>query len=294
MRSLVLESNLEVDKQIKIFVPFGLLQEMLQKGFPDEMVQAIDQGLLKDGTHILDTNDEVRITINVHNLKGTTGVATLQSINFIEISDKIVTRKEDVEKIDILAKDLEKIFPHIDFSVVSTWATDLQKKEAVEQMKGVFLEKNNWHLSEKMVDFVRGLEGKVYLKPFWDTKHWGIGYGHGMKSQFEEGQEITKERAEELYRKDLAACEASVKRVINVPMTLEMYAACVAFSYNAGNTGFATSETASLINQKKYKEAFERWKTEKINLGTKTEKGLRRRRERESSLFMSNTQNNIA
>jgi GH24 family phage-related lysozyme (muramidase) len=76
-------------------------------------------------------------------------------------------------------------------------------------------------------------------------------------------------------------------------MTLDMYAACVAFSYNGGNKGFATSETASLINQKKYKEAFERWKTEKINLGTKTEKGLRKRREKESALFMSNIQNNI-
>jgi GH24 family phage-related lysozyme (muramidase) len=269
------------------------LQELLQRGFPDEMIKVIDQGLLKDGTHILDTNDEVRVTINVANVKGTSGIATLQSINFIEISDKIVSRKEDVEKIDLLAKDLEKIFPHIDFSVVSSWTTDLQKKEAVEEMKGVFLEKNNWTLSEKMVDFVRGLEGKVYLKPFWDTKHWGIGYGHMMKSQFEEGQEITKERAEELYRKDLASCEASVKRAINVPMTLDMYAACVAFSYNGGNKGFATSETASLINQKKYKEAFERWKTEKINLGTKTEKGLRKRREKESALFMSNIQNNI-
>ena len=293
MRLLILESNSNLNQVIKIFVTFQLLQELLQRGFPDEMVKVIDQGLLKDGTHILDTNDEVRVTLNVANVKGTSGIATLQSINFIEISDKIVSRKEDIEKIDLLAKDLEKIFPHIDFSVVSSWTTDLQKKEAVEEMKGVFLEKNNWTLSEKMVDFVRGLEGKVYLKPFWDTRHWGIGYGHMMKSQFEEGQEITKERAEELYRKDLASCEASVKRSINVPMTLDMYAACVAFSYNGGNKGFATSETASLINQKKYKEAFERWKTEKINLGTKTEKGLRKRREKESALYMSNIQNNI-
>ena len=191
MRLLILESNSNLNQVIKIFVTFQLLQELLQRGFPDEMVKVIDQGLLKDGTHILDTNDEVRVTINVANVKGTSGIATLQSINFIEISDKIVSRKEDVEKIDLLAKDLEKIFPHIDFSVVSSWTADLQKKEAVEEMKGVFLEKNNWTLSEKMVDFVRGLEGKVYLKPFWDTKHWGIGYGHMMKSQFEEGQEIT-------------------------------------------------------------------------------------------------------
>lgn len=293
MRSLVLESNLEVDKQIKVFVPFGLLQELLQKGFPDEMVQAIDQGLLKDGTHILETNDEVRITINVHNLKGTSGTATLQSINFIEISDKIVNRKEDVEKIDLLAKDLEKVFPHIDFSVVSSWTTELQKKESVEDMKGVFLEKSKWYLTEQGIDFIRGLEGRVQLKPFWDHKHWAIGYGHGMSSQFEMGEQITQEKAEELYKSDLVRYEQSVKNAINVPMTLNMYAACVAFAYNAGGHGFASSETANLINQKKYKEAFERWKTEKINLGTKYEKGLRRRRERESAFFMGNQQNNL-
>lgn len=294
MRSLVLENNLELDKQIKVFVPFGLLQELLKKGFPNEMVQAIEQGLLKDGTHILDTNDEVRITINVANVKGTSGIATLQSIIFIEISDKIVNRKEDVEKLDILAKDLEKVFPHIDFSVVSSWTTDLQKKENVENMKGIFLEKSKWYLSEQGIDFIRGLEGRVQLKPFWDHKHWAIGYGHGMRSQFEMGETITQEKAEELYKNDLVRFEQSVKNAINVPMTLNMYAACVAFAYNAGGHGFASSETASLINQKKYKEAFERWKTEKINLGTKYEKGLRRRRERESSFFMGDSQKNLA
>ena len=294
MRSLVLENNLELDKQIKVFVPFGLLQELLKKGFPNEMVQAIEQGLLKDGTHILDTNDEVRITINVANVKGTSGIATLQSIIFIEISDKIVNIKEDVEKLDILAKDLEKVFPHIDFSVVSSWTTDLQKKENVENMKGIFLEKSKWYLSEQGIDFIRGLEGRVQLKPFWDHKHWAIGYGHGMRSQFEMGETITQEKAEELYKNDLVRFEQSVKNAINVPMTLNMYAACVAFAYNAGGHGFASSETASLINQKKYKEAFERWKTEKINLGTKYEKGLRRRRERESSFFMGDSQKNLA
>ena len=61
MRLLILESNSNLNQVIKIFVTFQLLQELLQRGFPDEMVKVIDQGLLKDGTHILDTNDEVII-----------------------------------------------------------------------------------------------------------------------------------------------------------------------------------------------------------------------------------------
>lgn len=293
MRTLVLESNSNISKRIRVFVPFNLLQELLQKGFPDIMVKAIEEDLLKDGTHILETNDEVRITINVSNLLGKSGINTLQSITFIEISDKIVTRKEDISKIDMLAKDLEKIYPHIDFSVVSTWTIDQEKKETVEDMKGVFLEKDKWYLTDESVDFIRNLEGRVRLEPFWDVKHWAIGYGHMLNSKYEMGEKITQEKAEELYKQDLVRFEEHVKKAINVPMTLNMYAACVAFAYNAGGHGFSSSETASLINQKKYKEAFLRWKTEKINLGQKTEKGLRRRREKESSYFMGNLNQNI-
>jgi len=292
MRHLILESNSDISKRLRIFIPFDLLQELLQKGFPDVMVEAIEKDIIKDGTHILETNDEVRITINIKDLIGLSGVSTLQSIAFIEISDKIVNRKEDISKIDILSQELEKIFPHIDFSIVSTWTIDQEKREVDEDMKGVFLEKDKWYLTDEAMNFIRGLEGRVRLEPFWDVKHWAIGYGHMLRSENEMGGKITQEQAEELFKSDLIKFEEDVKKAIHVPMTLNMYAACVSFAYNAGGYGFSSSETASLINQKKYKEAFLRWKTEKINLGTKYEKGLRKRRERESSLFMGDRNQN--
>jgi lysozyme len=292
MKHLILESNSDISKRLRIFIPFDLLQELLQKGFPDVMVEAIEKDIIKDGTHILETNDEVRITINIKDLIGLSGVSTLQSIAFIEISDKIVNRKEDISKIDILSQELEKIFPHIDFSIVSTWTIDQEKREVDEDMKGVFLEKDKWYLTDEAMNFIRGLEGRVRLEPFWDVKHWAIGYGHMLRSENEMGGKITQEQAEELFKSDLIKFEEDVKKAIHVPMTLNMYAACVSFAYNAGGYGFSSSETASLINQKKYKEAFLRWKTEKINLGTKYEKGLRKRRERESSLFMGDRNQN--
>ncbi len=294
MKSLILENSPDIPNRIKIFVPFNLLQELLERGFPNEMVQAIDQNLLKDGTHILESNDEVRITIDTNNLKGTSGIATLQSISFIEISDKIVTRTEDILKIDTLAKDLEKIFPHIDFSVVSTWAIDLQKKEVVEDMKGAYLEKDKWHITEPNKKLLQKIEGTPRKKPFWDRERWAIGYGHSLKSQFELGEEISDQKIEELFLQDLKEAETAVKGKITVPLTLDMYAALTSFAYNAGIGGFRKSQTAELINQKRYKEAAETMKSEKILLGTKYEKGLRRRRERESTLFMGNTDKNIA
>jgi hypothetical protein len=209
MRHLILESNSDISKRLRIFIPFDLLQELLQKGFPDVMVEAIEKDIIKDGTHILETNDEVRITINIKDLIGLSGVSTLQSIAFIEISDKIVNRKEDISKIDILSQELEKIFPHIDFSIVSTWTIDQEKREVDEDMKGVFLEKDKWYLTDEAMNFIRGLEGRVRLEPFWDVKHWAIGYGHMLRSENEMGGKITQEQAEELERRLLNSIRGS-------------------------------------------------------------------------------------
>ena len=155
------------------------------------------------------------------------------------------------------------------------------------------MEKDKWYLTEEAIKLIRDFEGRVHLKPFWDHRHWAIGYGHMLSSQFQMGDSITLEKAEEFFKQDLKRFEEGVKRAINVPMTLGMYGACVAFAYNAGSGGFRGSDVASLINQKKYKEAGERWKTEKIALGSKYEKGLRKRREKEVAFFTGNSQNNL-
>lgn len=288
MRHLILESNSGIEKKIKLFIPFEFLKEMLTKGFPDEMSKAIQNDLIKDGSAIMDVTGQVRITINVAKLKDKNGTDTLQSLEYVEISDALVTSKEQIEKLNVFVKELHEALPYINFAVVSTWSQQPITQEIPKEVSGVLLDKTKWHLTDKNVDFIRGLEGKVQLEPFWDTAHWAIGYGHMLSSKLQMGERITIEEAEALYRKDLIACENSIKKTINVPMTLDMYAACVSFAYNGGKAGFRNSETAKLINQGKYKEATEVWKTEKINAGTKTEKGLRRRRAQEVALFLSN------
>lgn len=293
MRHLTLESNSGIEQKIKIFIPFGFLKELLTKGFPNEMAESIEKNLVKDGTAILNVMGETRILINVTKLYNKRGIDTLQSIESVEISDSVVNSKEDINKLNEFIKELTTILPNITFSIVSAWTQEIKKVEIPTELSGVMLDKSKWHLTDKNIDFIRGLEGRARLKPFWDRKHWAIGYGHGMSSQFEQGESITLEKAEELYRKDLVRFEKAVKSVINTPMTLDMYAACVAFAYNAGGGGFRKSDIANLINQQKYKEAYERWKTERIALGTNVEKGLRRRREREATLFLGNNQKNL-
>lgn len=294
MRHLILESNSGIEKKIKLFIPFEFLKEMLTKGFPNEMVRAIDKGLIKDGSAILNVSGQVRITINTSKLKDKTGTLTLQSLEYVEISDSIINSKQDIEKLNVFVKELHEVFPYINFAIVSTWSQESITQEIPKEVSGILLDKTKWYLTDKNIDFIRNLEGKAKLEPFWDTAHWAIGYGHGLSSKFEMGEKITIEEAEAIYRKDLIACENSIKKTINVPMTLDMYAACVSFAYNGGKAGFRKSQTAKLINEKKYKEATEVWKTEKINAGTNTERGLRKRRQKEVDLFLSNFDPNKA
>ena len=294
MRHLILESNSGIEKKIKLFIPFEFLKEMLIKGFPNKMAKAIEGDLIKDGSAIMNIAGQVRITINTSKLKDKTGTLTLQSLEYVEISDTIVNSKEDIEKLNAFVKELHEALPYINFAIVSTWSQESITNEIPKEVSGVLLDKTKWYLTDKNINFIRGLEGRVKLEPFWDNVHWAIGYGHMLSSKLQMGEKITIEEAEALYRKDLIACENSIKKSINVPMTLDMFAACVSFAYNGGKAGFRNSQTAKLINEKKYKEATEVWKTEKINAGTNTEKGLRRRREKEVGLFLSNFDPNKA
>lgn len=294
MRHLILEQNADVENTIRLFIPFGLLEEILTRGFPDTMSESIEQNLVKDGQHVMGVSDEVRLTIDKKKVMGVRGVQTIGSLLLVEISNKIVKTPEQIKELDQLVNTLKANYSTINFTVTSTWSNDLVKKEIPQNLQGVFLEKDKWYLTEEAIKLIRGFEGRVRLQPFWDHRHWAIGYGHMLSSQFQMGDSITQEKADELFKQDLKRFEEGVKKAINVPLTLEMYGACVAFAYNAGSGGFRGSDVASLINQKKYKEAAERWKTEKIALGSKYEKGLRKRREKEVAFFSGNSQNNLA
>lgn len=294
MRHLVLEGNSDAVSTIRLFIPFGLLEEILTRGFPDTMSESIEQNLVKDGQHVMGVSDEVRLTIDRKKVMGVRGIQTIGSLLLVEISSKIVKTPEHIKNLEELVNSLKANYPSINFTVTSTWSNDLVKKEVPQNLQGIFLEKDKWYLTEEAINLIRSFEGRVRLKPFWDHRHWAIGYGHMLSSQFQMGDSITQEKAEELFKQDLKRFEEGVKRAINVPMTLEMYGACVAFAYNAGSGGFRGSDVASLINQKRYKEAAERWKTEKIALGSKYEKGLRKRREKEVAFFSGNTQSNLA
>lgn len=109
-----------------------------------------------------------------------------------------------------------------------------------------------------------------------------IGYGHtaGVKM----GQEISKDRAEELLREDVARFEGHVDRLVTVPLTQGQFDALVAWTYNLGPGALEKSTMLRRLNAGDYAGAaaeLERWN----RAGGKVLAGLVRRRAAERALF---------
>jgi lysozyme len=138
------------------------------------------------------------------------------------------------------------------------------------------------HTSQKGLDLIKSFEGLRLSAYKCPADVWTIGFGTtaGVKP----GQTITKERAEELLRDDVARFEAQVLRLVKVPLTQGQHDALVSFVYNLGAGNLSNSTLLRLLNSGDYKGAaaqFDRW----TKAGGKTLAGLVRRRAAERALF---------
>lgn len=136
--------------------------------------------------------------------------------------------------------------------------------------------------SEKGLALIRQFEG-LRLRAYRDAiGKPTIGYGttRGVKM----GQEITKDRAEELLREDVARFEEFVERLVTVPLTQGQWDALVSWVYNLGPTNLEQSTLLRRLNAGDYPGAaaeMERW----TRAGGKVLAGLVRRRAAERALF---------
>ena len=96
---------------------------------------------------------------------------------------------------------------------------------------------------------------------------------------------ITKEKAEELLRQDVAWVEEALKKYVKVSINQNQFDALASLVFNIGETNFAGSTLLKKLNQSDYAGAadqFPRWKYQKgIELA-----GLVKRRAQERSLFL--------
>lgn len=110
-----------------------------------------------------------------------------------------------------------------------------------------------------------------------------IGIGH-TKTVFV-GMEITREKAIQLFKTDVAYFEKHVNRLVTVPITQNMFNALVSFCYNIGEGGFASSTFLRLLNKQDYlgcANAFKMWNIPSVIIG---------RRLKDKELFLTGSGN---
>ena len=169
-----------------------------------------------------------------------------------------------------------------------------EKAKQIELIKS-----NNYHFSDEEIikarNFIQG-EEKFVEEAYMPTPNdvWTIGYGHTGKVDGKEitsGMKITKEKAEELYRKDF---EAHIKPLgeIQVPLTSNQKIALASFSFNLGPNGLRNSSIFKNLQKGDYKAAadsFDKYVGQRNRQTGKIEvlRGLVNRRKKEKELFLT-------
>lgn len=137
--------------------------------------------------------------------------------------------------------------------------------------------KNGLNLIKKS----EGFRAQAYL----DTgKVPTIGYGttKGVKM----GQVITEEQATIYLMRDVASAEATVSKLVKVPLTQNQFDALVCFVYNVGSGAFSTSTLLRQLNLGMYDTVptqLLRWNKD----NGRVINGLTTRRQNEGALFQT-------
>ena len=144
------------------------------------------------------------------------------------------------------------------------------------------------HLTDEGLALIKRFEGfepEVYICPGgWPT----IGYGDVVRDhereRFADG--IDEAIGEELLRRDVAAAERAVLRLIRVPLADGQFDALCSFTFNLGAGALQRSTLRRKVNREEHDAVpaeFGRW----VWAGGRKLKGLIRRREAEAQIYTS-------
>lgn len=120
--------------------------------------------------------------------------------------------------------------------------------------------KNNFKISENGKNLIKKFE-LCRLIAYWATKYelslnkWTIGWGctsYENGNPVIEGDEITQERADQLFDNKLREFEGYVNHYITSPINQNKFDALVSFCYNEGPGTFKTSTVCSAVNESKF------------------------------------------
>ena len=143
--------------------------------------------------------------------------------------------------------------------------------------------------SQSGIDLIKACEG-LRLKPYLCSAGVPtIGYGstfyaNGKKVTMKDPA-ITQKQAEELLADVLGPFEASVTKLVKVPLTQNQFDALVSFTFNLGAGNLKASTLLLKLNAKDYAGAaneFQKWN----KAGGVALSGLTKRRASEKALFL--------
>ena len=120
---------------------------------------------------------------------------------------------------------------------------------------------------------------------------WTIGYGSTFLKDNSRvtanTPPITQQEGDALLRYKIEKdFESAVKKSVKVDVTQSMFDSLVHMAYNVGGGGLRTFANDSGLNNTKYAEAAEYMKSFRVLPGSKVERGLRKRRDYEATLFL--------
>ena len=98
-------------------------------------------------------------------------------------------------------------------------------------------------LGLELIKHYEGCSLKAYVCP---SETVTIGYGHTKTAKL--GQTITKEKAEQLLREDLAWAEKSVGLLVKIKLEQYQFDALVSFVFNVGANAFKNSTLLRCVN----------------------------------------------
>ena len=139
------------------------------------------------------------------------------------------------------------------------------------------------HIKKQENAAIINLPGTTFLKPYWDSNGYAVGYGtrFGDTGKPIQADEIVrKSYADQLFNRDVAACETAVNGAVKVSLTQGQFDALIDFVYQFGKTSFLTSTLLKVVNSTPndytaVATQFRRW----VNVNGQPNDTLKKRRE---------------
>ena len=142
-------------------------------------------------------------------------------------------------------------------------------------------------INERGLDIIRKSEG-LRLEAYYLAGQWLIGYGHAATAG--KGLKISEDDAYRLLLDDVRDAERAVRMSVSVPVNENEFSALVSLAYNMGGGAFARTEVLRRLNagdRNGAADAFRHIVAADINGERVVLDALKRRRERERSLFLA-------